>query len=203
MMLICDLAGAGRDSQPPVPTQRSSRIDILGLLTATALACTTLAGCTVRSDEPRLGGYNTSEGFDPRADELASSLLFSVGNIMAQRMRDGDLAATQPAVRAALDSDLDPTESTPRAIEGGYVRTVSLTEPSTKVFRLDLIKYSVASWTDGLSFGNGHGTARWGRACGTTTIDATHGAASARSTTTITECPPETPQRPAPRSPQP
>lgn len=201
MMLTWDLVGAERDSRPPMPVLSWSRIGRLRLLTATVLACTTLAGCAVRSDEPRLGGYDTSEGFDPRADELASSSLPSVGNIMAQVMSKGELAATLPAIQSALDSDLDPTESRPRAVEGGYARAVSATEPSTKVFRLDLIMYSVASFGDGAGW-SGPYIPLWGRACGTTIITATNGAVSAQATTTINECPPTTPQRPAPKSPQ-
>lgn len=182
---------AAASRRPQLACQRSTPRRLLILLSPLALIFA-VTGCVSRRDGPPVGAYRSTEGFDPRVNELAAESARSVPQRVAIQIRAGELSPTVPSIRTFIAA----TDPTPPGYQGEYPRIISATELSPTTFRIELIVYRVAALTDGLSFGNGPAIARWGRACSTSTIDVTNGAKSAQATSTAVDCPPGAPERP-------
>lgn len=160
------------------------------------LALIFATGCVTRGDDPPVGAYRSTEGFDARVNKLAAESARSIPQRIANQIRAGELTPTMPSIRTFIAA-IDPT---PPGYQGEYPRVISATRLSPKAVRIELVVYRVASLTDGLSFGNGPAIARWGRACSSSTIDVTNGAESAQAITTAIDCPPGTAERPSRKS---
>lgn len=65
-------------------------------------------GCVTRGDDPPVGAYRSTEGFDARVNKLAAESARSIPQRIANQIRAGELPVTMPSIRSFIAA-IDPT----------------------------------------------------------------------------------------------